>query len=490
MTSRQYSSPSPSSFGSIYLPGRLSLYLLAGLLWFSCRQASNPAAIPLTALQTYVAQPDTAFQWEVVQTIPAEDHDAYIIKMVSQRWMTTSEVEDPVWWHWLSVVVPHEVESSTGLMWIGGGSREREMPTEAPGLIVQAALATKTVAAEIHNIPNQPTVFVGDDYGPRVEDELIAYGWRQYLEGGAKSEDDIWLARLPMTKAVVRGMDVVSAFTGDQTSVRVDSFTVAGGSKRGWTTWTTAVVDDRVAAIVPVVIDMLNVIPSFQHHWRVYGFWAPAVDDYVQEGIMQWQGRPEYQSLVALTEPYSYREQLTMPKLLINATGDQFFLPDSWQFYWAGLKDEKHLRYVPNGDHSLRGTDAVESLIAFHHSVVNRSERPTFDWKATGDRIELTTGHPTPDSIFLWQASNGETRDFRVETIGRTWERQSIAIAEGGSYELSIEAPASGWSAFFGELVYLGDAGLPLKLTTGVVVVPDSVPYPPFVADGPPAVAQ
>jgi hypothetical protein len=61
--------------------------------------------------------------------------------------------------------------------------------------------------------------------------------------------------------------------------MKVDRFFVAGGSKRGWTTWTTAAVDNRVIAIAPIVIDLLNVQPSFHHHFEVYGFYAPAVGD-------------------------------------------------------------------------------------------------------------------------------------------------------------------------------------------------------------------
>ena len=49
-----------------------------------------------------------------------------------------------------------------------------------------------------------------------------------------------------------------------------------------------------------------------------------------------------------------------MPKFMVNSAGDQFFLPDSWRFYFDDLKGEKYLRYVPNADHALKDTDAGE----------------------------------------------------------------------------------------------------------------------------------
>ena len=69
-----------------------------------------------------------------------------------------------------------------------------------------------------------------------------------------------------------------------------------------------------------------------------------------------------------------------MPKLMLNASGDQFFLPDSSQFYFDDLKGEKYLRYVPNTSHALDKSDALETLHAFYASVVNGTERPQIKW--------------------------------------------------------------------------------------------------------------
>ena len=66
-----------------------------------------------------------------------------------------------------------------------------------------------------------------------------------------------------MTKAAVRAMDTATEFLAKE-GVRLEKFVVSGASKRGWTTWTTGVVDKRVVAIAPLVIDMLNLTPSFK----------------------------------------------------------------------------------------------------------------------------------------------------------------------------------------------------------------------------------
>lgn len=44
--------------------------------------------------------------------------------------------------------------------------------------------------------------------------------------------------------------------------------------------------------------------------------------------------------------PLAYRERLVMPKLIINAGGDEFFLPDDNYYFWDDIPSQKYLRLV------------------------------------------------------------------------------------------------------------------------------------------------
>jgi len=427
-----------------------------------------------TALDDYVAAPDPCYHYELAQSIPGRGYTTYILNMTSQSWLTKAEVTDPVWRHWLVVVKPDRVTSRIGLLFIGGGNNGESMPKSDNAKLVSIAQATGTVVAELRQVPNQPLTFV-EEGKPRREDKMIAYAWDKYLRTG----DSKWAPRLPMTKSAVRAMDTITAFcSGLENGLRIDRFVVAGGSKRGWTTWTTAVADERVVAIIPLVIDLLNVVPSFEHHFQAYGFWAPAIHDYQDMGIMdKWLGSKEFDDLMKLVDPYSYRHRLTLPKLIINATGDQFFLPDSWKFYWEDLKGAKYLRYVPNTNHSLRNSDAAETVLAFYQAIVNNAPLPEFSWRIEENGMIEVTSKSQPTAVLLWQANNPKSRDFRLDTIGPVWKSSPVAQSGEGEYRARVEPPSEGWTAYFIEMTYPGPGKVPLKFTTGVWVTPTTLPF-------------
>jgi PhoPQ-activated pathogenicity-related protein len=275
-------------------------------------------------------------------------------------------------------------------------------------------------------------------------------------------------------------MDAVTAFaaSADGGGRKVSRYVVSGASKRGWTTWTTAAVDTRVIAIAPAVIDMLNVEPSFVHHWRAYGAWSEAVKDYVEHGIMDWMGTREFRALMKIEEPYEYRDRLTMPKLLLNASGDQFFLPDSSQFYFDDLRGEKYLRYVPNASHSLDKSDALETLHAFYATVVRDTPRPDVRWTFERDGSIKVVAKDRPSNVQMWQAVNPKARNFRLDAIGAAFKNTPLAPTGPNTWVARAPAPDAGWTAFFIELTYAGAGKHPLKITSGVRVLPDKLPYP------------
>ena len=427
-----------------------------------------------SALDRYVAKADPSFAWRVESKTEANGFTDVVIDMKSQTWRTPKDVDRPLWQHWVTIRKPAKPASDVAFLYIGGGSNGGNPPTKPDALFGNVARLSNTVMVELHAIPNQPLTFDNDGV-ERKEDNLICYTWDQFLRGG----DEFWPARLPMVKATARAMDCVQAFLASDEggNHKIERFVVIGGSKRGWTTWCSAAVDKRVAAFIPASIDCVNFIPSVKHQLASYGFFAPAVGDYTRQNIFQRLDDPRMKLLLDIEDPYSYRERYTMPKYVICASGDQYFCPDSSRFYFDDLPGEKHLRYVPNANHSLAGSDAIQSAVAYYQSVVSGIERPRYSWSFEADgSIRVKTNKP-PKDVKLWSANNPNARDFRLETIGKAFKSRPLNDEGGGVFVAQAEQPQKGWTASFVELTFDLGGPFPFKVTTGIRISPDTLPF-------------
>lgn len=434
------------------------------------------------SLKGYVDLRDDSYSWKVLESSRGAGHQRFVLRLVSQAWRVKGEVDRTLWTHRLSIVIPDFVKDARkavkALLIIDGGDNGEDAPDDAAAKALSMALSSGTVVVRLSMVPNQPLGFA-PEFRPRYEDDLVAHTWNRYMDTG----DQTWLARWPMVKSAVRAMDATEEFLG---SVRpggmdqpldVNGFIVTGASKRGWTTWLTAATDPRVCAIIPIVIDVVNVIPSMDHHYAAYGFWAPAVRDYEEQGVMARKNEEAYLRMIKLVDPYYYRDQLRMPKYILNAAGDQFFLPDSSRFYFDQLPGEKYLRYVPNADHSLSSIDKPGCVATFAGMVAGGAPRPKFSWSMAEDGSIRVSAMDRPVEARMWQAYNPDARDFRLVSLGAAWESRLLGDDGKGGYVGRVRLPEKGWVAFFIELTYRLETGETIKFTTAVRVIPETLPY-------------
>ena len=446
---------------------RMAIALVALLGW-----AHMGAATPL---DDYVAAPDPAYTYSLANVITGAGYTANVWYMASGTWREASEVDRTLWEHWLTIIVPDTVSHTKAMMIVSGGSNKPTPPSSVDSTFAQIAVGTQSILANIAQIPNEKLKFA-DETDPRYiadgrnEDEIIAYAWDKFKTSG----DPTWLPRLPMTRAVVRAMDTVQA-----EHPAIDGFLVVGASKRGQTTWTTGIVDPRAEDIVPMVIDYVNAEHSMQHHWEAYGYWADAVHDYVDMGIMDWLHTEEFRALCDVVDAYEYADdRLTMPKYVMNSTGDQFFLPDSSQFYWDALKGEKYLRYIPNTDHGIDSVGTtIEDFVAYYESYLNGTPRPEFTWEKQPDGALHVQTVTVPSQVLLWQATNPTARNFRLDTIHEAWTSSPLVDQGGGLYIADVAPPPEGWTGFLVELEFPSGGTYPFHFTTEVSVVPDTFPF-------------
>ncbi len=412
------------------------------VLFVSC--TPDKEVTPETALQAYLQNEDSSFEWQLHQTSESGDLKLYNLLVTSQTW------REYIWRHQVTVIVPEEVLYNGALLFITGGSNTDEMPNWKKAddgnirMMQMIAQENKAITAVVFQVPNQPL------FGNLTEDELISLTFHNYR----KDKDFTWPLLFPMVKSTVRAMDAVQAFAQENLDLRINTFLVSGGSKRGWTTWLTGATDSRVEAIAPMVIDMLNMPRSISYHLEAWGNYSIQIQDYVNLGIAQDVDTPDGQELTAMVDPYSYRNNLTMPKFIFNGTNDEYWPVDAIKHYLDEIPGENYLHYVPNAGHDLGDKkQAVQALSAFFGETLQNTEHPACSWEMeeTGQEmiLRIDASEDKLKGIVLW-TSESEDRDFRDNVF-------SAKTVEGENNEqimISLNYPETGYLAFYVDLLY------------------------------------
>lgn len=474
-------------------------------------------------MKCFVQHNDRAYKYKFQSQ---NDTDNVTIKtyiLDSQKWPIEADddIATTIWRHKLTLYIPKSVKHSQAMFYVSGGyntdidGKEIFGPSKESLNFTKISIDNQTPVVVIENVPNQYLLI---NSVPKKEDQILAFTYKKVMEDPMRNA---YLAgHLPMVKSIIKGMDASQEILA-KNGFNISQFVIVGASKRGWAAWLASLEDERISAIIPVVIDILNVQQNIKHICNSYkNHCPPALRDYKAEGITDSIESKEFANLMEIEDPFTYinlsqySKQASIPKYIINTSGDDFYAPDSSKFYFNQLKGDNYIRYLPDAMHYLAGNpisdylnnmkllnEAISNYLYFH---INNISLPNVSWKFSDNKINIDSSLK-PEKIKLWTAHNEEERDFRfinsyskfhlglktawiyaskflpfsVSICDTCYKEQEIIPNCSEEEECHIEADlpiaGKGWQASFVELYYnIEDRDF--IITTEVNISPDTYP--------------
>ena len=262
-----------------------------------------------------------------------------------------------------------------------------------------AADATGTTVVLVYDVPNQPL-------WNRREDNLLGYS----LQRSEQTGDPTWSLAFPLARATKVSMDAVQAWSAPS-EVPIKHFVLVGFSKRALGAWLVAS-DPRVRALVSLSYNNLNLLAQTRLQLRDWGqlstHWTKMVGADTEARFQTPRGA----ALLRTWDPYSFINDIRAPKLLLDATNNDYWSLDAPDEFAAELRGPTNWLYLAGAGHTM-GT-AVPTLLQSSALWIRRTltkgplENPQLH--ATPARLELRAPGATGAVFnFAWSA----TRDFR-----------------------------------------------------------------------------
>ncbi len=472
----------------------------------------------LTEYINLIEPVDTSFKLVKKSVDQASQVTLLEYTFTSQVWPKVDS-DQKAWQHVVNIYVPENINNQSALVWINGGTNIPKKDGKPSPYVnynldfSTIAKQTHTVVVDLQDIPNQ---YFTLDNKELVEDALTAYTATKFIQDPIKYK--YYSAYLPMVKAVIKALDNTQKINFNQTTINknnnivIKDFILSGLSKRGLTTWLTALQDDRIKAIIPVAIDILNTEQIITHIFNSYQSWPQALHDYSEQNMLQNLNNSNAKDLMHIIDPYqyitchgcsdslkdTYKQRANIDKYIILSSGDDFFVPDSLKFYFHDIPGQKYLTFIPNSYHYVNNKILSNIILSYLYIINNpNNEHITIPTQASKIKKNITsknkydliiTTNTKPKVINLYTAYNRDKRDFRL-AMGIKYKKTPVSIDKFNRYKrkkynqyvytVNINKPESGWKASFVELEYNlhPNKNIPnLKLTTPVEILPSNYP--------------
>jgi len=433
-------------------------------------KANDPSAVISCYRQTLASQP---LKYWFLSNQVYGDVEVNRYQMISQSWSPENLVSPSQWLENVAIGIPKHPKSTRALIAVDMDE----------GTLLKVVQETNTIVISLKTIPNNNLVYQNDNK-VRVEDDSIARTWKLFTEDPAQRQ--LLPLHVPMAATISQTIRLAKK---ELVRWNIDQFIVTGASKRGWATWLSAVSDPSVVAIVPFVIDVLDTDSVMKNIYRSYGGnWPVAFTPYYNQGIDKLVNSSNFIKLMKIEDPLQYMDtpsesRLAIPKYIVNASGDDFFVPDNTRYYYDKLPGTKSLRIAPNTGHIGIQDDFEKSLVPFINRIQNNKALPTLaiaPYRQNNSNSLNITFSEKPLKVLRWTATNPAARDFRF-ACGIKYIASDITMNGGNNVSVPLSYPGPGWQATFVEATF-SDGYI---ATSQVYITPDDkYPTTPPPANG------
>ena len=233
--------------------------------------------------------------------------------------------------------------------------------------------------------------------------------------------------------------------------------------------------------------------------------------DYLDSGVPAFFGTPYMERLAQAIDPLNFKENLTMSKLIVDSTGDEFFQVQDDSVWWGQLPGETLRLMVVNAEHSfVTGLpELLPGADAWAMGLFKGLKAPMFTWNISdvdgSITVHVDPSGAKPTRVVQQMATTLDSvrRDFRlvsgdtpanpckyipVDLFGKAclrpmlWFGVDVGLSASDTYQVALPpAPAGLWRGLLAELHFAGPAGTSTEyiLTSQVSVWPNTYPFPP-----------
>ena len=359
-------------------------------------------AAPASVTQPYAnfVRNRDGFSWKFV----SQNRGVVTLQLTSQKWRGTT------WKHRVDIYQPKRLQfPDAATLFL----TTQPLPFDS----ITGQRAADAIGAPfciVYDVPNQPL-------WNRTENGLFGYTASRAIQTG----DASWSLAFPMARAAVRALDAVDAYNAQTKANRAKRWMMVGFSKRGLAAWLAAT-DGRVKGLVSLAYNNLNTPRQVAAQRADWGELSPKLKPYLAGGVEAAMATPRGQQILDAWDPYFFRAQLNKPKLVVDATGNDYWTLRAFDQYADDLPGVTNFLMVSGTDHYMVNAfgQVFGSATAWCHWTLSRRPLPQPQLARAGDNWRFEAPGASAATLhFAWSANN----DFR----GARWQSTPMQKANG-----------------------------------------------------------